>query len=182
MTAFIGLSKLKLTMSRTPRHVRAPILIAFIPIAVSVPTLALMAVLIAQEAMAPYCSDLKRATVLAITSERFAPISAKPRSGNFTDSSLMLMDWNDCSVYGGRIYTCDSQPTATAEEAQQAQEKISREVQACLGTSWAEAKDRSSLDFIVLHHADQPISITLSIDQPEQKHYVTRLILFGRSN
>ena len=182
MTAFIGLSKLKLTMSRTPRHVRAPILFAFIPIAVSLPTLALIAVLIAQEAMATYCSDLKRATVLAMTNERFASISAKPRNGNFTDSSLMLTDWNDCSVYGGRIYTCDSQPTATAQEAQQAQEKISREVQACLGTSWAEAKDRSSVGFIVIRHADQPVSITLSIDQTDQNQYAVRLILFARSN
>jgi hypothetical protein len=132
--------------------------------------------------MAPYCSDLQRVTVLAMTRERFASISAKPRNGNFTDSGLVLMDWNDCSIYGGRIYTCDSQPSGSTQEAQQAQQKIFREVQACLGTSWAEAKDRSSLDFIVLHHADQPISITLSIDQPEQKHYVTRLILFGRSN
>jgi len=175
------LSKPRLAMPSNPRH-GALISTAFIPLAVSLPTLLVVAVLIAQEAMAPYCSDLKRAIVLAMTSERFASISAKPRNGNFTDSSLMLMDWNDCSVYGGRIYTCDSQPTATAEEAQQAQEKISREVQACLGTSWAEAKDRSSVGFIVIRHADQPVSITLSIDQTDQKRYAVRLILFTRSN
>jgi hypothetical protein len=132
--------------------------------------------------MVPYCGDLKRAAVLAMTKERFASISTRPKEGNFTDSSLVLMDWNGCSIYGGRIYTCDSQPSGTTQEAQQAQQKIFHEVQACLGTSWAEAKDRSSLDFIVLHHADQPVSITLSIDQPEQKQYVTRLILFGQSN
>jgi hypothetical protein len=182
VTELSSISKPRLAMSHTERHARAPISTAFIPAAVSIQTVALTAVLIAQEAMAPYCSDLKRAADLAMTNERFASISAKPREGNFTDSSLVLMNWNDCSVYAGRIYTCDSQPTGTALEAQQAQEKIFREVQACLGTSWAEAKDRSSLGFIVLHHADQPVSITLSIDQPDQKQYAVRLILFGRSS
>jgi hypothetical protein len=92
------------------------------------------------------------------------------------------MDWSDCSIYAGRIYTCDSQPIRTAQEAEQVQTNISQEVQACLGTSWAEAKDRSSIGFIVLHHADQPISITLSVDETDQKEYLIRLILFGRSN
>jgi hypothetical protein len=179
--ALTRLSKPRLAMCGTSRQ-RALMSTAFIPLAVSLPTLVLITVLIAQEAMASYCGDLKRAVDLAMTNERFASISTRPREGNFTDSSLVLMDWNDCSVYGGRIYTCDSQPIGTAQDAQQAQQKIFREVQACLATSWAEAKDRSSLGFIVLHHADQPVSITLSIDQNDQKQYVTRLILFGRSN
>jgi hypothetical protein len=119
---------------------------------------------------------------LAMTSKRFASISAKPQDGNFADSNLALMDWNDCSVYAGRIYTCDSQLIKTVQEAEQVQRKISQEIQACLGTSWAEAKDRSSIGFIVLHHADQPISITLSTDKTDQKEYLVRLILFGRSN
>jgi len=168
-------------MSRT-RGARGSLSGAFIPAAVSILTLMLIAVLMAQEAIAPYCSDLKRAADLAVTNERFASISTKPREGNFTDSSLVLMDWNDCSVYAGRIYTCDSRPTATEQEAQHTQEKIFREVQACLSPSWAEAKERSSIGFIVLHHADQPVSITLSIDQTDQKQYAVRLILFGRSN
>ena len=181
MIPFARPSKPRLAMSGTPRQ-GARISTAFIPLAVSLPTLGLIAVLIAQEAMAPYCGDLKRVADLAMTNERFASISTKPREGNFTDSSLVLMDWNDCSVYGRRIYTCDSQPTGTAQGAQQTQQKISHEVQACLGTSWAEAKDRSSLGFIVLHHAHQPVSITLSIDQTDYKQYVTRLIVFSRSN
>ncbi len=181
MIPLTRLSKPRLAMSVTPRQ-GALISTAFIPLAVSLPTLVLIAALIAQEAMAPCCGDLKRAADLAMTNERFASISTKPREGNFTDSSLVLMHWNDCSGYGGRIYTCDSQPAGTAQDAGQAQQKIFREVQACLGTSWAEAKDRSSLGFIVLHHADQRVSITLSIDQTDQKQYVARLILFGRSN
>ena len=148
-----------------------------IPALVSIP-LSLMA----QDAIAPYCSDLKRVADLAMTNERFASISAKPRDGNFSESNLALTGWNDCSVYGGRIYTCDSHPTGTAQEAQQAQEKIFHDIQACLGNSWAEAKDRSSLGFIVLHHAEQPVSMTLSRDETDKKEYVVRLILFGRSN
>jgi hypothetical protein len=148
-----------------------------IPALVSIPL-----ILMAQEAIAPYCSDLKRVADLAITNDRFTHIAGKLRDGNFSESTLALTGWNDCSVYGGRIYTCDSQPTGTAQEAQQAQEKIFHDIQACLGNSWAEAKDRSSLDFIVLHHAEQPVSMTLSRDETDKKEYVVRLILFGRSN
>ena len=158
---------------------RSPGLIA---VAVAILPLILTPILLAQEAMIPYCSDLKRATDLAMTNERFASISAKPRDGDFADSSLVLMDWNDCSVYAGRIYTCDSRPIETAQEAEQMQRKISQEIQYCLGISWVEEKDRSSLGFIRLHHADQPISMTLSIDETDQKQYLVRLILFGRSN
>ena len=139
-------------------------------------------VLMAQEVLAPYCSELKRVVDLAITNERFASISGKPRGGDSADSRLTLPAWNDCAVYGARIYTCDSQPTGTEQEAQQAQEKIFHDLEACLGNAWAEAKDQSSLDFIVLHHANQPISMTLSTDQTDQNQYVVRLILFGRSN
>jgi hypothetical protein len=117
-----------------------------------------------------------------MTNDRFTHIAGKLRDGNFSESTLALTGWNDCSVYGGRIYTCDSQPTGTAQEAQQAQEKIFHDIQACLGNSWAEAKDRSSLGFIVLHHAEQPVSMTLSRDETDKKEYVVRLILFGRSN
>jgi len=148
-----------------------------IPALVSIPL-----IVMAQEAIAPYCSDLKRVADLAITNDRFTHIAGKLRDENFSESTLALTGWNDCSVYGGRIYTCDSQPTGTAEEAQQAQEKIFHDVQACLGNSWAEAKDRSSLGFIVLHHAEQPVSMTLSRDETDKKEYVVRLILFGRSN
>ena len=174
--------KSRLVMPRTRRFANIPISAPFIPVAVSVTTLILMSVIIALEAIPPYCFDLKRATNLAMTSERFASISAKPRDGSFTDSNLALMDWKDCSVYAGRIFTCDSQQIETTQEAEQLQRKISQEIQACLGTSWAEAKNRSSAGFIVMHHVDQPISVTLSIDQTDQNQYAVRLILFARSN
>jgi hypothetical protein len=167
-----------MTLTPSPSwSARSVISAVVIPAVVSMPL-----ILMAQEAIAPYCSDLKRVADLAMTKERFASISAKPRDGNFADSSLTLRNWADCSVYAARIYTCDSQPTRTAQEAQQAQEKIFHDIQACLGNSWAEAKDRSSLGFIVLHHAEQPVSMTLSRDETDKKEYVVRLILFGRSN
>jgi len=169
-------------LPRTRRHANIPILTAFIPVVASVTTLILISAIIAQEATPSYCSDLKRATYLATTSERFASISANPRDGSFADSRLALVDWNDCSIYAGRIFTCDSQPIETTQEAEQLQRKIFHDIQACLGTSWAEAKNRSSVGFIVLHHVNQPVSITLSIDQTDQKQYAVRLILFTRSN
>ena len=136
---------------------------------------------VAEEA-APYCSELKRISDLAATSERFASISLESREGNFIESSIVLAGWSDCSVYGARTYTCDSQPFRTAEEAEQAQIRIGREVLTCLGQTWAEAKSRSSPGFMVLQHTEHPISATLSLDQTEHKEYVVRLILFARSN
>jgi hypothetical protein len=136
---------------------------------------------VAEEA-AQYCSELKRVADLAGTNERFASISVRPREGNFIESSVVLAGWSDCTVYGARTYTCDSQPFGTAEEAEQAQLHIGWEVLTCLGQIWAESKSRSSPGFMVLQHTEHPISVTLSLDQTEHKQYVVRLILFARSN
>jgi hypothetical protein len=149
---------------------------------VSVTVIVAVTVSIAEEGATPYCSELKRVSVLAATSERFASISLKSREGNFIESSIVLAGWSDCSVYGARTYTCDSQPFRTAEEAEQAQIRLGREVLTCLGQTWAEARSRSSPGFMVLQHAEHPVSATLSIDQTENKQYVVRLILFARSN
>ena len=155
---------------------------AFNAAVVSVTMIAAVTVSIAEEGIIPYCSELKRLSDLAATNERFASISLKPREGNFIESSVVLAGWSDCTVYGARTYTCDSQPFETAEHAEQAQVRIGREVLTCLGQAWVEAKSRSSPGFMVLQHAERPISITLSLDQTEHKQHVVRLILFGRSN
>jgi hypothetical protein len=136
----------------------------------------------AEEGIPPYCSELKRVSDLAATNERFASISLKPREGDFIESSVVLAGWSDCTVYGARTYTCDSRPFETAEDAGQAQVRIGSEVLTCLGQTWVEAKNRSSPGFMVLQHAERPISVTLSLDQTEHKQHVVRLILFGRSN
>src|SRR5215510_5850371 len=130
----------------------------------------------------PYCADLNRVVALAMTKERFASITGKPREGNFVETSLSLTGWNDCSLYGATTYTCDSPTHRTAAEAELAQARLLDELKACLGSAWTEAKDRSSSTYVVLHHAARPVSITLSTDQTEQNEHVVHLILFVRRN
>jgi hypothetical protein len=115
-----------------------------------------------------------------MSKERFASIAGRSGDGNFVEAKLVLTGWNDCSLYEAATYTCDSQPVATAQEVEEAQASILREVQACLGEAWTEAKDRSSAGYVVLHHAQRPISITLSTDQTEKARHVVRLMIFVR--
>ena len=145
----------------------------------------LPAIALAQDArsQAPsYCFDLSRVLDLAMTKERFASIAGRPRQGNFRDTSLMLVDWKDCSLYGATTYTCDSSEMDTAEEAEKAQAATLQQVKACLGASWAEAAERSSPNYVVLHDAARPVSITLSTDQTDGKKHVVRLVVFVRRN
>ena len=69
----------------------------------------------------PYCDDLKRVAALAMSQERFASITGKPRQGNFVDTTLALSGWQECSLYGAAAYTCDSAALDSAEEAERAQ-------------------------------------------------------------
>jgi hypothetical protein len=129
-----------------------------------------------------YCADLKKIAALAMTKERFASITGKPRDGNFLDTSLPLRGWKDCSLYGPGTYTCDSQELRTAQEADKAQARNLHLIKACLGEAWTEAPDRSSPSYVVLHAAEGPVSITLSTDETDQKEYLVRLIVFVRRN
>jgi hypothetical protein len=131
---------------------------------------------------APYCNDLKRVAALAMSQERFASITGKPRQGNFVDTTLTLAGWQDCALYGAGTYTCDSPPLDSAQAAEQAQADILREAKACLGEGWSEAADRASPSYVVLHSALRPVSITLSTDQTDDKKHVVHLILFVRRN
>ena len=130
----------------------------------------------------PYCFDLSRVIDLAMTKGRFASIACRPRHGSFLDTSLMLADWKDCSLYGAATYTCDSSEMDTAEEAEKARAAALQQVKACLGAGWAEATERSSPSYVVLHDAARPVSITLSTDQTDGKKHVVRLIVFVRRN
>jgi len=129
-----------------------------------------------------YCFDLSRVVDLAMTKERFASIAGRPRHGSFQDTSLVLKDWKDCSLYGAATYTCDSSAMDTAEEAEKARTATLQQVKACLGAGWAEAAERSSPSYVVLHDAARPISITLSTDQTDNKKHGVRLIVFVRRN
>jgi len=117
-----------------------------------------------------------------MTKERFASIAGRPRAGSYVGTSLVLAGWKDCSLYGAATYTCDSPEMDTAEEAEKARATILDQVKSCLGAGWAEAAERSSPSYVVLHNAARPVSITLSTDQTDGKKHVVRLIVFVRRN
>ena len=130
----------------------------------------------------PYCFDLSRIVDLAVTKERFASITGRLRQGDFRDTSLMLPNWKDCSLYGAATYTCDSAEMESAAEAEKARAATLEHVKSCLGAGWAEAAERASPSYVVLHNMAQPVAITLSTDQTDSKKYVVRLIVFLRRN
>jgi hypothetical protein len=130
----------------------------------------------------PYCFDLTRIVDMAVTKERFASIAGRPRPGDFRDASLILAGWKDCSLYGAATYTCDSPEMDTAEQAEEARRDMLDQVKSCLGAGWAEAAERSSPSYVVLHNAARPVSITLSTDQTDSKRHVVRLTVFVRRN
>jgi hypothetical protein len=130
----------------------------------------------------PYCFDLSRVIDLAMTKERFASIASRPRKGSFQDTSLVLTGWKDCSVDGAATYTCDSSEMNSEEEAEKARAATLHQVKSCLGAGWAEAAERSSPNYVVLHNAVRPVAITLSTDQTEHKKHVVRLTVFVRRN
>jgi hypothetical protein len=130
----------------------------------------------------PYCFDLSRITDLAVTKERFASIAGRPRQGDFRDTSLVLPGWKDCSLYGAATYTCDSAEMDSAAEADKARVATLDQVKSCFGAGWAEAAERTSPSYLVLHNMAQPVAITLSTDQSDSKKYVVRLTVFVRRN
>jgi hypothetical protein len=131
---------------------------------------------------APYCSDLKRVVVLAMSGERFASIAGTPRTGNFADTTLSLPGWTGCALYGPSTYTCDSPAVGTADAAERVQAILLREIKACLGEGWDEAADRASARYVVLRSALRPVSITLSTDETDARTHVVHLIVFARRN
>jgi hypothetical protein len=129
-----------------------------------------------------YCFDLSRVVDLAVTKERFASIAGRPRQGDFRSTSLVLPNWKDCSLYGAATYTCDSAEMESAAEAEKARAATLGDVRACLGAGWAEAAERSSPSYVVLHNMAQPVAITLRTDQSDSKKYIVRLTVFVRRN
>src|SRR5215216_6312656 len=80
-----------------------------------------------------YCPDLKHIIALALTQEKFAAIARNPRDGDFLETSILLTGWKDCSLYGSRTYTCDSQDLTSVEEVARVQTVIVNEIKSCLG-------------------------------------------------
>jgi len=93
-----------------------------------------------------------------------------------------LTGWNNCALYGAAAYTCDSPALGSAQEAQRAQSDLLRQIKTCLGEGWTEATERSSPDYVVLHNALRPVSITLSTDQTDDGRHVVHLNVFVRRN
>jgi len=130
----------------------------------------------------PYCAELKRVAALASARDRFASITGKPREGNFSDTTLPLTAWKDCALYGAMTYTCESQGFRSAEEAEGIQAAMADQILSCFAGTWLEIKDRSSPRYAVLNPARGPASMTLSIDENEDREWVVRLTLFIRRN
>ena len=115
-----------------------------------------------------------------MSKERFASIAGSARQGNFVDTKLALTGWKDCSLYSTNMYTCDSLAVDSAGAAERQQADLLQQLKSCLGEGWSEASDRSSANYVVLHHSLRPVSITLSTDQTDDKKHLVHLILFVR--
>jgi len=137
---------------------------------------------LAQGAPGAFCADLKQVAALALSKDRFASIAGKARDGNFTDTTLPLPAWRDCSLYGTATYTCDSQGLGSAEDAGKVQATVADEILSCFAGTWLEIKDRSSPGYVVLNPARGPASLTLSIDENDKREAIVRLTLFVRRN
>jgi len=127
-----------------------------------------------------YCSDLKHIAGLAGSKDLLASIAGNSRQGNFVETTLPLAGWHDCSLYGATTYTCDSPAVDTADEAESVQANILDKLKSCLGETWSEATGQSSARYVILRNLTQPISVTLSVDQTDNRKHVVRLILFVR--
>jgi hypothetical protein len=132
------------------------------------------------EDLAPYCAELRQVVAFATAKERFAPIAGSAREGNFADTRLPLSGWQDCALYGSRMYTCDSDKMSGGAAAEAGLASIVGQIKRCLGDGWIEISDRSSSTYVVLHGAGA-ISITVSTDRMDQEDFVVRLTLFPRA-
>ena len=137
---------------------------------------------IVQAAEVPsYCTELRQVAALALAKDRFASIIGASREGNFLDSKVTLPGWGDCSFYGTRTCTCDSEGFKTVDEGNAAHGKVLEEVESCLRGGWTEDESRASPGYVVLHDERQLASITINTDLTEKGEHIVRLILFLRS-
>jgi hypothetical protein len=128
-----------------------------------------------------YCAELKQVAALALAKEKFASIIRAAREGNFLEANITLPGWRDCSFYGKRTYTCDSQGFKTAGEGELAHTRVVDEVRACLPDGWSEVPGLFSPGYAVLHDERQMASITISKDRTEKGEHLVRIVLFLRS-
>jgi hypothetical protein len=135
----------------------------------------------AQPGTTRYCSDLQKIVQLAGSVDKFASITGEPRDGNFHATSLALPGWSDCAIYAQHTYSCDSDPIGSAQEAQTRLSTAVAQVKACFPeNSWEQNAERSSLFYVVLHHAAGLANITISTDEESKERHFVRFILFPR--
>ena len=136
----------------------------------------------AQPNAEPFCADLTHVVRLAGTAERFAAITGKLREGSFHETLRPLSGWKDCTIYGERTYSCDSEDIRTADAARQKVEDVARQVTGCFGQGWW-MKDtlRSSPLYVVLHHPIGLATLTISTDEDRAGIHVLRLTMFLRN-
>jgi len=132
------------------------------------------------ESSPPYCATLAQIADLAASIEKFASITGRERQGDFSDTTLALPGWTDCSIYGPRTYTCDSPAFATSEETEKAIEAAALEIAVCPGKHWVHSAQQSSSSYVVLVNPAKRVSMTLSAAQNDSNQFVMRLILFAR--
>jgi hypothetical protein len=133
------------------------------------------------EELPAWCPALRDVAALVHVKERFASIIGRQREGNFSDTTLPLPGWADCSFYGTRTYACDSRPLASAADTSLAFAKTLGGVKGCLRDGWAEDESRASAGYAVIRDDRQVASITINTDQTDTNKHVVRLILFLRS-
>jgi hypothetical protein len=127
-----------------------------------------------------WCPDLERVIDLTAAKDKFAYIAGPPREGDFRDTTMPLVGWRDCSLYGTRTYICESPGFKTAAEAEQALATLIEQVKDCLGETWSKDDDRSSPVYAVLHGAQDPAAMTLGTDTTQNGDHIVRLTVFFR--
>ena len=127
-----------------------------------------------------FCEGLKQVAALALSRERFASITGQSKEGDFHGTTLPLVGWHDCSIYGRNTYTCDSRNLGSAEQAERLQAQALELIRTCPGGAWKEVADRSSPSYVILQNTVGPVSLTLSTDLTDDDKHVIHLILFIR--
>ena len=147
--------------------------------------MALMAALVAAPAHSDepqYCAALQQVVRLAAAPDKFASIIGKVREGSFHETSSPLAGWNDCTIYGGKTYACNSEDIATAEAAERRLNNVVQQVNACFGEGWwINDPARTSPLYVVLHHPIGLATMTISTDEDRKNAHVVRLIMFLRN-
>jgi hypothetical protein len=129
-----------------------------------------------------FCSDLAHVVRLAASADKFSSIAGKVREGSFQETSRPLSGWKDCTIYGERTYSCNSEDIRTADAARDEVAAVARQVKACFGEGWwTEDTLRTSPLYVVLHHPIGLANLTISTDEDRNDIHVLRLTMFLRN-